>query len=164
MKYQLHLPAVQAIQACIIVVLCVELPPPDPAPPIVDDLAIADPQKNITCLGGHSLAGWNLGPVPFLAKTIQELCAHPFYGGNGVSGPNLRGYCHDGDVFFGLDNERFLPSRDASILWDQSEPVVFDASEAVKFGSLCETSWSAETDASATTASKIPPNSHDRSL
>ena len=117
----------------MIVVFGIELPPPDPEPPITDDLAVVDPRKNITCLGGHSLAGWNLGPVPFLAKTIQELCAHPLYGGNNISGPNLLGYCHDGDVFFGLDNRMLAPPGANTLFAHVWGTINVDAYDFVQF-------------------------------
>ena len=100
MRFQPHPLAIQVIQSCMLVVLCVELPPPEPRQPTSNDLASYDPRKNITCLGDESVIGWNIGPARYQGTSMQKLCADPQYGGDS-SGPNLRGYCHEGDVFFG---------------------------------------------------------------
>lgn len=81
-------------------------PPPNPQLPTAQDLLVADPRRNITCLGDHSDIGWNLREQPYDNRTMQQLCADPLYGGLDNI-PNFRGYCHNGDVFFGpLDHLR----------------------------------------------------------
>ena len=81
---------------------------PDPGPlPTGQDLLVFDATRTITCLGAHTDIGWNLElsgtrnlvrPVDD-GRSMQELCAHPTYGGK-ASFPNFGGYCHAGDVFF----------------------------------------------------------------
>ena len=103
MRFRPHPLAIQVIQTCMLTALCVELPPPDPRQPSFNGLAFFDPRKNITCLGDESVIGWNIGPARYQGTSMQKLCAHPLYGGDS-NGPNLRGYCHEGDVFFGMNS------------------------------------------------------------
>lgn len=87
---------------------CLIDPAPDPvALPTEQDLLVFNPTRTITCLGAHTDIGWNLElagrrnivrPVDD-GRSMQELCAHPTYGGR-ASFPNFGGYCHEGDVFF----------------------------------------------------------------
>lgn len=81
--------------------------PPDPVEPMPtkQDLLVFSAARNITCLGARTDIGWNLAfdrrlarPV-YDGRSMQELCAHPTYGGK-ASFPNFGGYCHEGDVFF----------------------------------------------------------------
>lgn len=73
--------------------------------PTAQELLVADPQRNITCLGAHSDIGWNLemnlhtAQTRYDGRSMQKLCAHPVYGGMDDS-LNFGGYCHQGDVFF----------------------------------------------------------------
>ena len=75
--------------------------------PTEQDLLVFEAKRTITCLGAHTDIGWNLEftqrrnlirPV-YDGRSMQELCAHPTYGGK-ASLPNFGGYCHEGDVFF----------------------------------------------------------------
>ena len=83
---------------------CLIDPAPEPvALPTEQELLVFNPMRNITCLGAHTDIGWNLNwslvrPVDD-GRSMQELCAHPTYGGI-ASFTNLGGYCHEGDVFF----------------------------------------------------------------
>ena len=86
---------------------CLIDPAPDPVGlPSEQDLLVFDPTRNITCLGAHTEIGWNLDLVGTHVvrpidggRSMQELCAHPTYGGK-VGFPNFGGYCHEGDFFF----------------------------------------------------------------
>ncbi|KAL8923192.1 MAG: hypothetical protein Q9208_004755 [Pyrenodesmia sp. 3 TL-2023] len=102
MKRQHILTWLQAVTIYTSIAQCVLdlTPPPNPQLATVQDLLVADPRRNITCLGDHSDIGWNLREQAYDNRTMQQLCADPLYGGLDSS-PNLRGYCQSNDVFFG---------------------------------------------------------------
>ena len=78
-------------------------PAPFPVLPKSPELLLFDPSRNITCLGAHTDIPWNLRDEQYDGRSMQKLCADPLYGGSNIA-PNFRGYCHNGDVFFGPKN------------------------------------------------------------
>ena len=111
-----RLVALTAVSLCIYKVISIDPDPaPDPVLPTAQELSVLDPERNITCLGAATDIPWILRQQPYDGRSMQELCADPLYGGRN-SIPNFRGYCQDGDVFFGpadllRDNGRFPHSR-----------------------------------------------------
>ena len=87
------------------VVQCVRNPPPNPNPwPTAQELLVPDPARKITCPGAHSDIGWNIdlnwgGGRRYDGRSMQELCAHPLYGGKNDN-LNFGGFCNEGDVIF----------------------------------------------------------------
>ncbi|KAL8916822.1 MAG: hypothetical protein Q9172_006092 [Xanthocarpia lactea] len=102
MKRQHILTWLQAVTIYTSIARCVLdlTPPPNPHLATAQELLVADPRRNITCLGDHSDIGWNLREQLYDNRNMQQLCADPLYGGLDSS-PNLRGYCQSNDVFFG---------------------------------------------------------------
>ena len=98
MKMRPCLQIISSVYFCATVSRCVD-PPTDPQLPSLQDLLVADPSRNITCLGDKSDIGWNLRLENYDGRSMQKLCADPLYGGSDAT-PNLRGYCQNGDVFF----------------------------------------------------------------
>ncbi len=96
-----RLVALTAVSLCIYKVISIDPnPAPDPVLLTAQELSVLDPERNITCLGAATDIPWILRQQPYDGRSMQELCADPLYGGSN-SIPNFRGYCQDGDVFFG---------------------------------------------------------------
>ena len=99
--------ALSLIFSHLSIVRCVNenQPAPDPVLVRLVDLLVPNSTRNITCLSSRTDLSWNIRDEQYDGRSLQLLCADPLFGGPTDNyRPNFRGYCQDGDVFFGPRN------------------------------------------------------------